>query len=102
MTATEAQSKTLSQQRAEAVVAWLASNGIPASRLVAKGWGSSRPLVPNDSDEHRRQNRRTELHVLEVSGAPPPPEPLPTATTVSPAPPPPPASATPASPPSKP
>jgi outer membrane protein OmpA-like peptidoglycan-associated protein len=78
MTATEAQSKALSQGRAEAVVAWLASSGIVPGRLVAKGWGSSRPLVPNDSDEHRQNNRRIELHVLETNGAPPPPEPLPT------------------------
>jgi outer membrane protein OmpA-like peptidoglycan-associated protein len=86
MTATEAQSKTLSQGRAEAVVAWLTSSGVVPGRLVAKGWGSSRPLVPNDSDEHRQNNRRIEFHVLETNGAPPPPEPLPTATATTSAP----------------
>ncbi len=95
LTATEAQSKALSRGRAESVVAWLTSSGIDAGRLVAKGWGSSRPLVPNDSEEHRHDNRRIEFHVLEISGAASPPEPLATAPTAEPPPPPPPPAAKP-------
>jgi outer membrane protein OmpA-like peptidoglycan-associated protein len=53
----------LSEQRAEAVVDALVKRGIALERLVAKGFGPSQPLVPNDSDDHRAQNRRTELHI---------------------------------------
>jgi len=35
--------------------------GVDRSRLSVKGFGESRPLVPNDSDENRRKNRRTEF-----------------------------------------
>jgi hypothetical protein len=52
---------TLSSQRAEAVKAWLGSHGIAANRLSTHGYGDSRPLVPNDSEENRARNRRVEL-----------------------------------------
>ncbi|MFT3885138.1 MAG: OmpA family protein [Flavobacteriales bacterium] len=54
----------LSAARAQAVVNFLVANGIAASRLQGKGYGDTRPLVPNDSDEHRAMNRRTEIRVL--------------------------------------
>ncbi len=84
---TDAGNKTLSQARADAVVAWLTSNGVEAKRVVGKGHGSSHPLVANDTDEHRHENRRTEFHIQELNGAPPPPEPPSgtTATTAAPA-----------------
>jgi OmpA-OmpF porin, OOP family len=51
----------LSEKRAQAVVAWLTSHGVSAARLKAKGWGQSKPLADNGSDEGRGKNRRVEL-----------------------------------------
>ncbi len=55
----------LSADRAEVVRKALIDNGIDGSRLTAKGYGASKPIVPNDSDEHRALNRRTEMIVKE-------------------------------------
>jgi len=53
--------KTLSQQRAEAVQAYLIKKGVPADRLEAKGFGSERPVAPNTTAEGRTANRRVEF-----------------------------------------
>lgn len=55
--------ETLSQQRAEAVVVYLTSKGVTANRLTAKGYGSSKPVASNNSDDGRQQNRRTEFEI---------------------------------------
>lgn len=55
----------LSADRAEVVRQALVDNGIEESRLTAKGYGSIKPLVPNDSEEHRALNRRTEMIIIE-------------------------------------
>jgi outer membrane protein OmpA-like peptidoglycan-associated protein len=54
----------LSENRAKAVVAYLANKGIMAVRLSFKGWGDSRPVADNNSPEGRALHRRTELKVL--------------------------------------
>jgi outer membrane protein OmpA-like peptidoglycan-associated protein/tetratricopeptide (TPR) repeat protein len=54
----------LSQERADAVVAYLVSKGIDKSRLTAKGYGSSRPVASNDTAEGRQLNRRTEFEII--------------------------------------
>ena len=51
----------LSQQRADAVRAWLVDAGVEPSRLVAKGYGDSQPLVPNRTERDRARNRRVEF-----------------------------------------
>jgi outer membrane protein OmpA-like peptidoglycan-associated protein len=52
----------LSQGRAEAVVAWLIGQyGVDPTRLVAKGYGDTRPVVPNDTPDDMAKNRRVEL-----------------------------------------
>lgn len=53
--------KKLSAQRAEAVKNYFIMNGIPASRIVTVGNGSSNPVVANDTEEHRAMNRRTDV-----------------------------------------
>lgn len=58
----------LSGARASSVVRWMIDFGsVPPRRLAAVGMGETRPLVPNDSDENRRENRRVEV-VIRVSG----------------------------------
>lgn len=54
---------TLSQQRADAVVAKLAELGVAADTLTAKGYGQEKPRASNDTDEGRAQNRRIEFAV---------------------------------------
>jgi OOP family OmpA-OmpF porin len=51
----------LSQQRAEAVAAYLAVRGVEASRMVARGYGPDRPLTTNSTVSGRAMNRRVEL-----------------------------------------
>jgi outer membrane protein OmpA-like peptidoglycan-associated protein len=54
----------LSQKRANSVRDFLLQAGIAAGRLETKGFGETRPVVPNTSDEARRQNRRIEAKIL--------------------------------------
>jgi outer membrane protein OmpA-like peptidoglycan-associated protein len=69
--ATAAYNKTLSTNRAKAVVAYLASKGIAKSRLKAVGYGES-ALVNGCADgvdcteEQHQQNRRTEVRILTI------------------------------------
>lgn len=53
----------LSKERAEVVRQALIAKDIGEMRLTAKGYGSTKPLYPNDTDEHRALNRRTEMVV---------------------------------------
>jgi outer membrane protein OmpA-like peptidoglycan-associated protein len=55
----------LSSERAETVRDALIANGIDASRLTAKGYGASQPIAPNDTEEHRALNRRTEMIIID-------------------------------------
>lgn len=56
--------QVLSENRAKAVVNELLKQGIAPSRLVSKGYGDSKPVATNDTDEGRAQNRRTEFTIL--------------------------------------
>ncbi|MBN2637041.1 MAG: OmpA family protein [Prolixibacteraceae bacterium] len=55
----------LSDRRAQAVVDYLVENGIDSQRLQWRGYGESKPIASNDTDEGRQQNRRVEFEVLE-------------------------------------
>ena len=55
---------TLSQKRAEAVRNYLLRKGIHPSRVKAKGYGQDSPVADNGTEEGRRKNRRTEIHIL--------------------------------------
>lgn len=60
----------LSQKRAESVINYLIKKGIDKNRLVAKGYGETRPIAPNenpdgsDNPEGRQKNRRTEFRII--------------------------------------
>jgi OOP family OmpA-OmpF porin len=61
---TAAYNMKLSQERADAVKAYLVSKGVAADRIVAKGYGETVPLVPNTSAANRQENRRVEVKQL--------------------------------------
>ena len=66
----EGYNQNLSQRRAESVVRYLRLKGIDKSRLIAKGYGESEPIAPNenadgsDNEAGRAKNRRTEFKVV--------------------------------------
>ena len=57
----------LSEKRAQAVLAYLVKQGVDPSRLVARGFGKTKPLVPGDSEAAREVNRRVEFVISERS-----------------------------------
>jgi peptidoglycan-associated lipoprotein len=70
--ASEAYNIELSQRRAESTVNYLIRKGIDPARLVAKGYGESKPIARNtnpdgsDNPAGRQRNRRTEFKILEI------------------------------------
>jgi outer membrane protein OmpA-like peptidoglycan-associated protein len=54
----------LSNNRAKTVVGYLLQKGIAAARVTAKGFGSTKPVADNKTENGRAQNRRTELSVV--------------------------------------
>ena len=65
--ASDSYNDALSQRRAESAVAYIVSQGIDASRLVAKGYGKRQLIIANATTEEEHQtNRRTEFKVIEI------------------------------------
>jgi len=68
----------LSQKRAESAVEYIVKHGVAPDRLVAKGYGESKPIARNsnpdgsDNPAGRQKNRRTEFKILEVNALPKP------------------------------
>jgi outer membrane protein OmpA-like peptidoglycan-associated protein len=60
--------RTLSEERAEAVRAWLVQHGVVADRLIARGYGQDNPLVPNVTAANRARNRRVQFIILDRAG----------------------------------
>ena len=60
----DAENMKLSFDRAKVVVEALVTKGIPATRLIAKGYGKTQPIAPNDTAENKQLNRRTEFKIL--------------------------------------
>jgi outer membrane protein OmpA-like peptidoglycan-associated protein len=68
-TGTTEHNKILSEQRANAVRDWLTSHGVAPDRLVARGYGQDRPLVPNVTPAMKAKNRRVQFIILEQQPA---------------------------------
>ncbi len=60
----------LSQSRAQSVLNELRARRVPTSSFVAKGYGESRPISPNDTEEGREDNRRIEFRLLRPAPGP--------------------------------
>lgn len=58
---TPAANKTLSENRAKAVMNALVAQGIDNSRLSAKGWGQDKPISDNTTEDGKAKNRRVEI-----------------------------------------
>jgi outer membrane protein OmpA-like peptidoglycan-associated protein len=54
----------LSQQRVDVIKAYLVNKGISSGRIKGKGFGSSKPIASNASEEGRKLNRRVEFVIL--------------------------------------
>jgi len=61
---TPADNLSLSNNRAKAVVQYLSEKNISTGRMTAKGYGETRPIADNHTEEGRARNRRTEMRVL--------------------------------------
>jgi outer membrane protein OmpA-like peptidoglycan-associated protein len=55
---------TLSRDRAEAVAIYLIDHAIEEERIGFEGYGSTRPLAANDTEEGRKKNRRVEIVMI--------------------------------------
>jgi OOP family OmpA-OmpF porin len=58
---TDAHNMELSVERATAVKLYLTNSGISSDNLTVKGWGESKPLADNKTEEGRVLNRRVEI-----------------------------------------
>ncbi len=58
----------LSGERALTIKKWLVDHGIKADRLIAVGFGETKPIADNSTDAGRAQNRRTEFHIAKLGG----------------------------------
>ena len=63
-TATKEHNLKLSQQRADAVKVYLTGHGIQEKRLVTKGFGETKPVGDNKTEDGKHQNRRVDFKIL--------------------------------------
>ncbi|WP_437589082.1 OmpA family protein [Sorangium sp. So ce1000] len=68
---TEQFNLALSQARADAVLSWLVSAGVPREKLVAKGYGFEQPLADNRIKTGRQKNRRVQFMIIKRKGQKP-------------------------------
>lgn len=60
---TDGYNMSLSRRRAGSVKQYLVRGGVAASRIRTEGFGESKPVASNDTEDGRAQNRRVELHL---------------------------------------
>jgi OOP family OmpA-OmpF porin len=61
----DAYNKKLSDQRAKSVLDYLTGKGVEAARLTSKGFGETKPIASNETEEGKEQNRRVEFIITE-------------------------------------
>ena len=64
---TDAYNQNLSEQRANAVAAYLRAHGVNPARIATQGFGESRPIASNDTEAGRAANRRVAIKVVPVA-----------------------------------
>ena len=69
-TGTPDHNKILSEQRADSVRTWLIEHGVSADRLVSRGYGQTKPLVPNVTTANKAKNRRVQFIILDKDTPP--------------------------------
>ena len=67
---TDEYNKKLSQDRADAVKAFLVQAGIDETKLEAVGHGEEKPIAPNDTAEGKEKNRRVEFNIAKGESSP--------------------------------
>lgn len=60
----------LSDRRAKSVMAYLVDKGVAQARLKAQGFGETRPIADNGTEDGKAQNRRVEFRIVELEGEP--------------------------------
>jgi outer membrane protein OmpA-like peptidoglycan-associated protein len=66
-TGSDSYNQGLSQRRASSVANYLVQGGVSPQRIVATGFGESRPIADNSSEAGRAQNRRVEITIVPLS-----------------------------------
>ena len=61
---TEEANQVLSDARSESVKKYLVAQGLPANRVLVKGFGERAPMVPNNNESNRRKNRRVDFSLV--------------------------------------
>lgn len=67
-TGSDAINYPLSQNRAQTVMNYLVSRGVPAQRIAVRGMGPSEPVASNATAQGRAMNRRVEIYVAQPAG----------------------------------
>lgn len=63
-TGSASMNQTLSENRADSVRTYMAQRGVESNRLIAVGYGASRPVADNSTPQGRAQNRRVEVLIV--------------------------------------
>ena len=66
-TGSESYNQALSQRRAQAVASYLQAQGVQPVRLQVSGYGETRPIADNATEQGRAQNRRVEITLVPVT-----------------------------------
>jgi outer membrane protein OmpA-like peptidoglycan-associated protein len=61
---TDEANQALSDARSESVKKYLVEQGLPANRVLVKGFGERAPMVPNNNESNRRKNRRVDFSLV--------------------------------------